>query len=249
MTFGKTYEKLIPDRVGAIVIGDLNIHHRSWLTYSSNNTSDGRLMQGVAAELNLSQCVRGPTHVKGHQLDLVLTDLQAMCKTEVHAPIADHHLVESIFDVTTMSSYTVERDVWYWDTADWVGLKQSLIDFDFESIFERGTDDMVLFFVNTIQRLARQHVRHSTKTFTSKSHPWLTETAAEAIKAKCEAFGTGHFNEASKNAKMVVAYEYKRYREKLRDELRKLPKASKMWWKINREILQKTTRVTSIPTL
>ena len=55
--------------------------------------------------------MRGPTHVKGYLLDLVLTDLQAMCKTKVHAPIADHHLVEGIFDVTTMSSYSVERDV------------------------------------------------------------------------------------------------------------------------------------------
>ena len=42
--FREDYEKLIPDHVGAIVIGDLNIHQRSRLTYSSNNTPDGRLM-------------------------------------------------------------------------------------------------------------------------------------------------------------------------------------------------------------
>ena len=39
--FREDYEKLIPDHVGAIVIGDLNIHHRSWLTYSSNTLQTG----------------------------------------------------------------------------------------------------------------------------------------------------------------------------------------------------------------
>ena len=127
--------KNICDHVGAIVMGDLNVHQRSWLVHSSGNTPDGRLLQAVAVEFNLSQCVHGPTHVKGHLLDLVLTDLQAMCTTRVHSPIADHHMVEGIFDVTTMTSHSVERCVWHWDTADWDGLGNSVKEFDFESIF------------------------------------------------------------------------------------------------------------------
>ena len=39
------------------------------------------------------------------------------------------------------------------------------------------------------------------------------------------------------------------YVEQLKKKLAKLPKSSKQWWRINRELLNKKSRLTSIPTL
>ena len=40
-----------------------------------------------------------------------------------------------------------------------------------------------------------------------------------------------------------------RYVQELKDKLTSLPKCSKQWWRINRELLNRKSRLTSIPTL
>ena len=47
----------------------------------------------------------------------------------------------------------------------------------------------------------------------------------------------------------ILKEEYGRYETKLKEELAKLPKGSKKWWKLNRQLLNKKKQTSSIPPL
>ena len=90
---------------GSIVAGDLNIHHRSWLTFANGNTSVGEWLWGTCREFNLKQIVKGPTREQ-YLLDLCLTDLEHT-KCTIHPPIADHSilLMSMNIDISTVVCY------------------------------------------------------------------------------------------------------------------------------------------------
>ena len=78
-------------------MGDLNIHHRKWLRFSNSNSPGGRALQQICEDASLQQMVRALTR-KEYLLDLILSDLEALSSVEVLAPIADHSLVQMVFD-------------------------------------------------------------------------------------------------------------------------------------------------------
>ena len=49
--------------------------------------------------------------------------------------------------------------------------------------------------------------------------------------------------------KKTLAEEYQAYLQELRKKLAALPKGSKRWWKLNRELLQKKAKISSMPPL
>ena len=60
--------------LGAIVIGDMNVHHERWLG-SRTSSPAGEALRLVCSDRGLKQLVRGPTHEAGNRLDLVLTTM------------------------------------------------------------------------------------------------------------------------------------------------------------------------------
>ena len=78
--------------LGTIILGDLNVHHRKWLRYSTGNTQEGEVLMQTCLELGLRQIVREPTR-GANLLDLVLTDLDGLVKTKVLGSLDDHRSV------------------------------------------------------------------------------------------------------------------------------------------------------------
>ena len=54
-------ERLRSECVGVILLGDINIHHKRWLRYSSKNTTTGERLWEVCRDLGLKQIVAKPT--------------------------------------------------------------------------------------------------------------------------------------------------------------------------------------------
>ena len=108
---------------------------------------------------------------------------------------------------------------------------------------------MVDQFSSKVIDTAKKHIPFRRATFTARSHPWITTSVLEAVNQKCEAFGTDLFPAAARKARDVLAREYTAYHQRLRQKLSKLPRSSKQWWKSNRELLNKSASVTSIPHL
>lgn len=49
-SFKSELEELNPLAIGTVVVGDLNIHHKKWLMYSSRNSAEGEELQRICVE-------------------------------------------------------------------------------------------------------------------------------------------------------------------------------------------------------
>ncbi len=241
--------ELVDDHVGTIFVGDFNVHHRRWLIHSNKNSLEGKLLYDISVDFGLKQGVREPTR-GNHLLDLVLSDMLSMSAIQVLPPIADHNFVLATFDVATASADPIDRFVWDYRKADWDSLRKDLKGVDWKSIvMEISVDEAACRLTEKITEIAKLHIPHRVARFSKKSHPWLTNRALRAIQTKCAAFGTDHFETATQKCKEIIAEEYRSHRQKLRSKIKNLKRGSKQWWSLNRQLLDKTSKIDSMPPL
>ena len=81
------------------------------------------------------------------------------------------------------------------------------------------------------------------------SHPWMNSRCEKVIFEKMNAEGSEQYEEKSKRCSEVLQEERSKYTEKLKAKLASLPRSSKQWWRINRELLQRKAKISSIPPL
>ena len=118
-------DKLGPHTLGAIVIGDFNVHHERWLG-SKDTTPAGEALREVCAESGLRQMVHGPTHQAGNPLDLVLTGLTDAVKVSVGQRITDHCVIDTKLQLPLPRTTEVRRRVHDYKKADWTQLRDSI---------------------------------------------------------------------------------------------------------------------------
>ena len=102
-SLGIEYNQFSLNCIGTIIVGDMNVNHKPWLTYSNGISPEGRALFDVCGRLGLQQCVRAPRR-NLYLLDLVLTDVEALVKTKVLPKLADHNLVLSTVRGTVTES-------------------------------------------------------------------------------------------------------------------------------------------------
>ena len=106
-------------------MGDLNIHHRKWLKYSSQgDTSLGSILQDTATAAGLKQMVKEPTR-NDNLLDLAMTDMLDT-QVEVGNKIQDHKWITATMPITEPTTKILHRQVWNYADADWERLNDSL---------------------------------------------------------------------------------------------------------------------------
>ena len=110
--------------LGVILVGDMNVHERSWLKYSNGISAEGRKLHEVSADLGLRQLVHAPTR-GDYLLDLVLSNLEDVTCT-VTPKIADHNGVVVKLKLSVPTSCSVKRTVWSFNKADWEQLFSAL---------------------------------------------------------------------------------------------------------------------------
>ena len=78
-------------KIAIFMAGDLNIHHKKWLTHSNGDTARGETLMHFCEEHALRQLGKGPTREQ-YLLDLMLTDIKRV-NVRICAKIADHSSV------------------------------------------------------------------------------------------------------------------------------------------------------------
>ena len=75
-----------------LFMGEFNFHHSDWLG-SHSTDAHGRAAYDFVNLTNCSQLVRGPTHVAGGTLDLVMSDVPELVDVVVGSSIgaSDHY--------------------------------------------------------------------------------------------------------------------------------------------------------------
>ena len=101
----------INSSAAVIAFGDLNIHHKDWLTYSGGTDRSGELCYNFSISNDLTQMVNFPTRIPdcdSHSpalLDLFLSSDTSICSTMAFPPLgsSDHVVVSVSIDFSTNS--------------------------------------------------------------------------------------------------------------------------------------------------
>ena len=110
------------EHIGILIVGDLNVHHSSWLRSITPTDTPGIQLHNFASTNGLTQCVSGTTR-DINLLDLVLTDLDAFTQCEILPRISDHNMVLLRLDITVPSTTVLDREVWDFNHANWQSLR------------------------------------------------------------------------------------------------------------------------------
>ena len=164
-TCADEHEKLALEAMGTVLLGDFNCHQKKWLNYSSRDTKQGSHMQHLAAQMGLRQVVHSPTRGR-YLLDLVLTDISG-ATTKVLPRIADHSLVEVVLPFKAPEMVHIQREVWKFQSADWVKLRAVLEGEDWSFLeredAETGAVRLMEMFLAHAETCIQKKVLHENK--------------------------------------------------------------------------------------
>ncbi len=153
-------------------------------------------------------------------------------------------------DIAVSIAQEIHREVWDIAKAEWEQLKKELSVFRWKSLLDDAdVDGSVLRFCDELETICRRNIPRKHITSSTSSHPWLDDECFAAIAAKCEATGTHRFEELERKCSKTLAAAFLRYQNELRERILSLPKSSKNWWRLNKELLNRKTKPSTIPPL
>jgi hypothetical protein len=159
--------------MGTLLVGDLNVHHKSWLKYSSSSSAEGEALRAAASDMGLKQKVKKPTREK-YLLDLVLTDIAGVT-ANVLPKIADHNVVEVIAPLLVPASTSVQREVWLFRSADWDRLDSLLKEVDWTCLNDSTSEGAATMMTRVVLDLAAICIKKKVITEVKSTHPWLND--------------------------------------------------------------------------
>jgi hypothetical protein len=94
-----------------------------------------------------------------------------------------------------------------------------------------------------------QHIPNRVWAERKSSHPWIDNECEECIAKKALAYRSDDFKTAEKKCAEILRQKYLQYRADLKSKIALLPRSSKQWWRLNRELLDRKIGVESVPSL
>ena len=181
-------------------------------------------------------------------LDLVCTDMVGASAT-VLPSIADHAGVLVRLPIPEVKETRMERIVWDMSKANWKDLEEELGKIDW-SVLQKGTaDDALNKFMDVLWNLLIKYIPQKKILCKKSTHPWLNSKCQAAILKKNKAEGTDAFASESATCAGILQDERTKYVEQLKAKIAALPKRSKQWWRLNRELLHRKAAIKAIPPL
>ena len=141
------------------------------------------------------------------------------------------------------------RRTWHFDKANWMQMAQQLSDQDWGELREGSVTEALEKINHAIQSCMDAHVPHSWKTHKKSSLPWVTTECRDAIRKKHDLEGSGQYQDAARKCAKVLRDARAAYFASLKTELDNLPKGSKRWWSLNRQLLNRQSHSVFFPPL
>lgn len=107
---GAEWNELKHHVTGTIVVGDMIVHHKRWLRWSTRNSPEGEALPSSCVKAGWEQMVKGPTRGE-YLLDLVMTDIEQM-RHRILSKLADHALIWAQLVISIPTSVASKRQVW-----------------------------------------------------------------------------------------------------------------------------------------
>jgi len=234
--------------LGTIIIGDLNIHHRRWLCYSSHNSPEGEVLHNFCTDHGFAEHVRSPTR-ENYLLDLVLSDLQSSIRTRVLPGISDHSMVLAAFDTGIPVQGTSERVVWKYHLADWSSMRSELGARIWNGDLDTDPNIAATELSRAILEAMDRHIPKATIHMQSGDHPWFDETCVEAVQRKNAAWGTARQQSESAACGEILLRQFLHYVGATKGKRKEVRRESKKWWQLSKGLMHKSTSTAGIPAL
>ena len=127
------------------VVGDFNVHHKHWFTYSSGTDRPGELCYNFSVSNDLTQMVNFPARIPDSHspalLDLFLSSV-SICSTMTFPPLGNSdHVVVSVsieFPLNSQRDVPFHHTAYDYSLADWDSLYDHLRGVPWEDIFKFG---------------------------------------------------------------------------------------------------------------
>ena len=242
------WRRLSEGAIATIILGDLNIHQRKWLRFSSANTCEGERLQQFCMGNNLRQLVQSPTR-DHHLLALVITDLQVPVRTSVLPKVADHGIVQAVFAMPAPSVKLIPREVWLFQKAKWGELNDAFSRVDWRAVLPSDVNGAVDTFSKMVLQTSARFIPRVWRRTRKSTHPWLNERCRVAIRRKMDAEGSARYADERAVCSAILSDEYNKYATRLREHLASLPRGSKAWWRISKALLGKPLKASPIPAM
>ncbi len=242
------YNELKVNVVGTAIIGDLNVHQKRWLEFSSENMPEGNALQGFCADHGFEELVKAPTRGE-NLLDLVLSDVPFETRTSVLPGVSDHSMVLTHFDTPIQLQQNVVRTVWQYSDARRSELRSALAAVDWRYIDQVCPSAAAEWFASTLMGYLQIYIPRKEIVVKCSAHPWFNNACIELVKQKREAWGTPQQAEVSERCSVGMLAHYYVYVEATKGKLRQLKRGSKAWWRLSKQLMHKATSHTCIPAL
>ena len=178
------------DRKAAFVfVGDLNAHHRQWLSSVSPTDCHGIRAYDFACESGCEQVIREPTHSSGNCLDLVFTDSPGVITSTVDPPVgtSDHC---TIFITISMEQTTPNiahtSKVFIKSRADWDGILTDLSQISWPQIYKEA--EAVRILNDNIKSIIDRRIPFRMIRYRTKDKAWFNDDCRRAHMQKQEAY-------------------------------------------------------------
>ena len=241
--------------LGTLLVGDLNVHHTTWLKHSSSVSREGSALYNFCTTFGLEERVRKPTR-GNNLLDLVLTDMHTDVQCTVQPQLADHRMVLATVQLEVPKVVEVPRECWVWSKANWGALKDELGKTNWDNLLflgEEAFDDLaeeaVRRFTTHVLEVARKHVPVHLRNVKKSTHPWLNQTCLTLVQKARAAENTPEHAERLRECSEGVLAEFHKYVARTKERLKQLPKSSKAWWKLTKNLQNKAEKNSSVPAL
>ena len=172
-------------------LGDFNVHHKDWLTYSGGTDQSGELCYNFFVSNDLTQMVSFPTRNPDcdcHSpalLDSFLSSDASICSTMAFPPLGnfDHVVVSDSIDFPTNSQQDAPFHRIGYDYArpNWHGLRDHLKDVPKEDIFKVGASAAASEFCEWVQVGIDVYISHRKCQVKPQSSRWVSAACAAAI--------------------------------------------------------------------
>ena len=170
-----------------ILIGDFNVHHKEWLGSHTTDTA-GRLTLEMCNTLGLTQHVKEPTR-DDQILDLVMTDLDANCKTFPRLGTSDHNPVLLRLNVPLDRDKPYQCKVWQYDRADFWEMRGFLTSADWSTALHTEDPEVACSNVTTIISDAMEmYIPGKLVTRKTGDKVWFNDNCRRAAKKKRRLF-------------------------------------------------------------
>ena len=173
------------------VLGDFNVHHKDWLTYSGGTDKPSELCYNFCISNDLIQIVNFPTRIPDCDsnspalLDLFLSSDASICSTMAFPPLGNFdHVVVSVsidFPINSKQDTPFHRVAYDYSRADWDDLCDRLRDVPWEDIFKLGASAAASEFCEWVQVGIDVYIPHRKYQVKLHSSPWFSAACAAAI--------------------------------------------------------------------